>query len=548
MSPLRNLFRLALILAAPLLASGGPLTEARVTRIINQVRVVNPAEGERQARLDDLIHDDLAVTTGIKSRSELTFQDNTLTRLGPESYFSFRSGTRDLTLQKGTMLLQVPKNLGGAKIHTAAVTASITGTTIMMEYLPQKSLKVLVLEGSLRLSNGRFGDSLLLQAGKMVIMPPNAKRIPDPVTVDLKKVLKTSKLVNMQSGGKKGREKPLPSVALIEHEAEQQQESKDKHQLVDTNLVIMGKGTDVQLSSAQLLQDISQRTDVATGTSASGPTPAPTAAPPPVGDVGPAPQIHVSEDGKKTEERYGDEQPIQTPLIINTPQDFTQNGHYGSVKIESNDSVTINTMVKVSDTTSGHKKGEISIDSGKTTGTAISVSSSAQLLALLAAAPSSGGKITFRSAGGAINVDGTLHADHGTIDVRNAGTSGAITLNNATLNAGTIKVGALGNNGTLNVGGGTISADNVIRLYAGGSNGTVNFTEDVTLNGNSVKTIAGDTVTIFNGKVVTINGPAPVDVFTNHPNYSGWGGNGSTTGTFAGQGATTSPLSGKPGF
>ena len=50
------------------------------------------------------------------------------------------------------MLLQVPKGIGGAKIRTAAVTASITGTTIMMEYHPKKSIKVLVLEGSLRLS------------------------------------------------------------------------------------------------------------------------------------------------------------------------------------------------------------------------------------------------------------------------------------------------------------------------------------------------------------------------------------------------------------
>jgi hypothetical protein len=116
------------------------------------------------------------------------------------------------------------------------------------------------------------------------------------------------------------------------------------------------------------------------------------------------------------------------------------------------------------------------------------------------------------------------------------------------LNASTIKVGALGNNGTLNVGGGTLSADSIIKLYAGGSNGSVNFTQNVTLSGNSVKTIAGDTVTIFNGKVVTINGLAPANVFTNHPNYTGFGGNGSTTGTFAGQGATTAPLSGAPGF
>src|ERR1051325_318256 len=232
MHALRNLFPLAIFLSSAGLSLGGPLTEAHVTKIINQVKVINPSEGERQARLNDLIRDELAVTTGIKSRSELTFQDNTLTRLGPESYFSFKTGTRDMTLQRGTMLLQVPKGVGGAKIHTASITAAVTGTTIMLEYVPQRNLKVLVLEGSLRLSvNGRFGDSLLLTPGRMVIVKPDAKRIPDPVTIDLKKVVHTSNLVNMGKS-KKGNESPLPSIALIEHEVDQQQHGKNDRELV----------------------------------------------------------------------------------------------------------------------------------------------------------------------------------------------------------------------------------------------------------------------------------------------------------------------------
>jgi len=56
-----------------------------------------------------------------------------------------------MTLEKGSMLLQVPKGLGGANIHTAAVTAAITGTTIMMEYTPGQYSKVLVLERQLAL-------------------------------------------------------------------------------------------------------------------------------------------------------------------------------------------------------------------------------------------------------------------------------------------------------------------------------------------------------------------------------------------------------------
>lgn len=539
----------ALLVPSALLAA--PLTEARVTKIVNDVKLVDPAASDRDAKLNDVIRNDLALTTGIKSRSELLFQDNTLTRLGPESYFSFKTGTREMTLQKGTLLLQVPKGIGGAKIHTAAVTAAITGTTIMMEYLPQRTLKVLVLEGSLRLSNGRFGDSLLLTPGRMVIMPPNAKRIPDPVTVDLKKVVKTSTLVNIGKG-KRGHDKPLPSAELIEHEVDRQQQGKAAHNLVDTNLVIMGKGTNVQLTSADVLQSLDQRTDTTRAPSpVPTPVPSPVPTPPVTADIGPTPTLKVeNKDGvTQTEERYGsDSHPIASPLVINTAQDFSQQHGTGSVKIMSNDFVTVNTMIKISDAGSKHGHGEISIKSGKTSGPAISITSSAQLLALLAATSGDHGMITFQSVGGDINVAGTVQADRGTIDMRNNGDGGVVALNNATLSASTIKVGALGNNGTLNVGGGTISADNIIKLYAGGSNGTINFTDNVTLNGNSVKTIAGDTVTIFDGKVVTVNGSAPANVYTNHPNYTGFGGNGSTTGTWAGQGANTQPLSAKPGF
>src|SRR5437868_11284116 len=225
----------------------GPLTSAEVTKIINRVSVVDPAKGEHPAMLRDVIKDDLGLQTGTKSRSELLFQDNTLTRIGAETFFSFKTGTRDMTLEKGSMLLQVPKGLGGAKIHTAAVTAAITGTTIMMEYRPGQYLKVLVLEGSLRLSrNGSFGDSLVLRPGKMVIMRPDAKRIPDPVDVDLAEIVKTSTLVNFPGGN------ILPSMPLIRVAINDQAKELAKGSLVPTNLV-MGQGTKVILASKNLL-------------------------------------------------------------------------------------------------------------------------------------------------------------------------------------------------------------------------------------------------------------------------------------------------------
>ena len=561
--------------------NAGPLTEARVTRIINDVSVVDPASGPRKAELQTVIKDQIGLKTGIKSRSELLFQDNTLTRVGPESYFSFTAGTRDMSLEKGTMLLQVPKGLGGAKIRTAAVTAAITGTTIMIEHIPGKNLKVLVLEGSLRLSvNGRFGDSLLLLPGKMVIMPPNAKRIPEPVSVDIAKVVKTSSLVTMGDAGTA----PLPSMPLIEKEIATQAAAKNGKNLADTNLVILGRGTKVVMASDDVIRRLdnavsTQPTGVgSTPTGTPGPLPTPGITPAPTGSTGnptptpaptgstgntgnptptPAPTPTGSDDDAETDDNDFDHvanlgNDNAPSVSVDSPVDLSTGGRSGKVKIRSRGPVTINSTIKVSESagpTPSKLGGEISVRSKKTHGTAISVTSSAQLLSLLnASATGRPGSIRFRSAGGAVNVTGaTLQADRGKIDIRNTGASGAITLDNATLNASTVKVRALGNNGQLNIGGGSISADTVIDLYAGGSNGEVNFTDNVTLSGTSVKTISGNTVTVRDGKIVTVTGSGPANVFTNNPNYTGSGGNGSTTGSFAGSGATTQPLSAGPG-
>jgi hypothetical protein len=126
---------------------------------------------------------------------------------------------------------------------------------------------------------------------------------------------------------------------------------------------------------------------------------------------------------------------------------------------------------------------------------------------------------------------------------------GTTTFTNASVAADVFKAGVFGANGVLNVGGGTLSANTTLELYATGSNGQLNFVSDVTLGGNSLKYLAANSVTIFNSVTVTIGGPNAANVYTNNANYSGFGGNGSTTGTFAGAGANPpQPLSSAPPF
>jgi hypothetical protein len=68
------------------------------------------------------------------------------------------------------------------------------------------------------------------------------------------------------------------------------------------------------------------------------------------------------------------------------------------------------------------------------------------------------------------------------------------------------------------------------------------FIANVTLSSGTAMDLAANTITINNGVIVTIAGAGgAANIFATNANYTGSGGNGSTTGTFAGAGAN-SPL------
>lgn len=214
----------------------------------------------------------------------------------------------------------------------------------------------------------------------------------------------------------------------------------------------------------------------------------------------------------------------------------------GTIQTSSNDIGIPNGRVSA-------RGGRINIQSGTATGVAINITDSGQLLALLNnAAPGPGGLITIRATGGtsSINAGGQMRADRGGIDIRHTGAAGTVNLSNPTLQADIIKAAALGPNGTLQINGGTLNANSVLKLYAPSSNGQIIFLANCTLQGGSMNIIAANTVTIANN-VIVITGGRAASVFTNTANYSGFGGNGTTSGTFGGLGALNpQPLSSAP--
>src|SRR5450432_3266378 len=249
-----------------------PLKRARVSQVVKDVKLLPAQAAARPAAVSDEVQDNTAVRTGVESRAELTFTDATLARLGANTIFSFNEGTRNLYLGGGVMLLRVPKNSGGAQINTAAITAAITGTTILLEYHPNAYIKFIVLEGTGRIfRKDHVGESVLVHAGQMLIVNPKAKNLPDPVDVDVKRLMETSKLITDFGG--------LGSSDLIAREIQTQLDQKSNGGLVDTNLVIFGRGTVVSLLDPTNTSVVNQ----ANSNSERQPTPPPlTPTPPPM--------------------------------------------------------------------------------------------------------------------------------------------------------------------------------------------------------------------------------------------------------------------------
>jgi FecR protein len=120
-------FAFALAVGLPNKISADELKEAKVTQVIQDVRVLPSNAAARPAALNDRVRQGTGVQTGVRSRSELTFKDQTITRLGEKTIFSVGEGPRTLDLGSGQFLLSVPKKAGGAKVKAGVVTAAITG-------------------------------------------------------------------------------------------------------------------------------------------------------------------------------------------------------------------------------------------------------------------------------------------------------------------------------------------------------------------------------------------------------------------------------------
>src|SRR5713226_5745724 len=169
------------------------LKKARISQVIQDVRLLGSNAAARPAAVNDNVGEGMAVRTGAASRAELTFTDLTITRLGENTVFSFRKEARELHVDHGSVLLEIPPGSAAVKLSSAAVTAAVTGGTALFGTGPP--VKLMVLEGvATCYPTGHPEEAVTLHGGEMVMVTPDGHLIKQEF--DVKTVLETSQLIS----------------------------------------------------------------------------------------------------------------------------------------------------------------------------------------------------------------------------------------------------------------------------------------------------------------------------------------------------------------
>lgn len=229
-----------------------PLTESIFTEIIQEAHVVTATNKTgTPAKTNDLFKVPDLVRTGQSSRVELTAKDQTITRVGANTTFTFAEGGRDLLLKKGSVLFHSPAGAGGGSIKYHGSSAAVLGTTEIGAVLADGRFKVLDLEGSVEVTLAN-GLSIKLKPGQMVIVSADGTGFGPVIDFDLGELASHLLLVV-------GFSQPLSSRSLIEAAIERQnQQISDGLVSISMSWGDVGVGLDItilQMNDSQYYVD-----------------------------------------------------------------------------------------------------------------------------------------------------------------------------------------------------------------------------------------------------------------------------------------------------
>ena len=224
---MKSRFLLLGLLCVAMPGVAAPLTESTFTEVVKDVNVVAATTKAAQpASVKELVKAPDLVRTGPQSRAELTAADQTITRVGANTVFSFEPTGRDINLEKGNVLFHSPAGKGGGTIRSGGAAAAVLGTTLTVSSTGTGGFKVILLEGkgTVTLPNGR---SAALKAGQLVFVLPGQTTFGAVLDINLGKLVAGSQLVN-------GFSTPLASLPLIQKAIDEQNQKLAKGRLVDT--------------------------------------------------------------------------------------------------------------------------------------------------------------------------------------------------------------------------------------------------------------------------------------------------------------------------
>lgn len=198
-----------LVLAPVSFTMALPLTESEFIEIVNDVTVIQaqnktttPAKKNTWFKSPDLVR------TGQESRVELSAKDQTVTRVGSNTTFTFAQDRREIEIEAGSVLFHSPKGAGGGAVKNRGTSAAVLGTTMLCAVLPDGSFKVLVLEGEVSVQL-RSGMIIKLKAGQFMVVPAEGDGHGDVTAFNISEFCNQLQLL-------RGFSRELSSLTLIE--------------------------------------------------------------------------------------------------------------------------------------------------------------------------------------------------------------------------------------------------------------------------------------------------------------------------------------------
>lgn len=208
---------------------------------------VEAVKGGASAKTAQSLPPGSSFATKKSSQSQIRL-DKGFVRLGSNSQLQVGKDDQ-VNLKEGVMMVgsDGAKKRGSVKVTAPGYQFQVQGTALIA-YQPGSYIKITVLEGRIRVAlQSLLGEFITLDAGQMLVINPADNRLPDPVEVDLNRLVTTSVLTAGSLG-------PPPTDPFIQASVVEQ--SADMGGGFVTRTPFALKGASPEVTVFQLVNDL----------------------------------------------------------------------------------------------------------------------------------------------------------------------------------------------------------------------------------------------------------------------------------------------------